>query len=460
MPDIFVKSFTHLKDKPRADQALKLLQRIASLVKPIMRKHDWVLPVLSEFFPEQPNLLAQLSSLPGLNINGGEKIMVRLRAPHAPDTFLPEESVLRTMLHELTHNVHGPHDAAFYKFLSGLEDEYDALRRSGYAGEGFHAPGQRLGTNVSHNLPLHLARAKAAEAADKRKQVSVVMRGGVRLGGVSRRNANKSPREFAAEAAERRARDELACASGAVAQREAEKAAKESIRNDVIDLTSDSESEPEVFIVDEEPPSPTSKSPSTSSAPLGSTSNSTSTLLPPERTLSSSSISSMSSTASTSSRMPRPLVKRVPHGAGDAQPKLPKPRSHSRVAASGGCVTPATPTPPPTRAGSIVLPRNVRELSPLSTVLPASALAPPPSAVIPLEREWECPRCTLMNDSLALQCAACLGVRPKLSSATPTPKQRVGEQKADGWQCGVCGEAGMPHDFWSCRFCGSVKATS
>ncbi|PIL31401.1 hypothetical protein GSI_06102 [Ganoderma sinense ZZ0214-1] len=389
--------------------------------------------------------------------------MVRLRAPHAPDTFLPEENVLGTMLHELTHNVHGPHDAAFYKFLSGLEDEYDALRRSGYAGEGFHAPGQRLGTNVSHNLPLHLARAKAAEAADKRRQVSVVMRGGVRLGGVPRRNANKSPRELAAEAAERRARDELACASGAVAQREAEKAAKESIRNDVIDLTSDSESEPEILIIDEDLPSPPSEPPSASeSTSSESTSSSSSTLLPspPDRTSSSSSISSLSSTMSTSSRTPRPLVRRVPRGAGDAQPKIPKPRSHSRVAGQSGSVTPVTPTPPPTRAGSLVIPRHVRERTPLSTVHPIPALAPPPSAAIPHEKEWECPRCTLINDALALQCAACLGVRPNLSSKTPTPKQPVGEHKADGWQCGVCGEAGMPHDIWSCRFCGSVKATS
>ena len=59
MPDVFVQSFTHLKDKPNADQALKLLQRTASLVKPIMRKHGWVLPVLSEFFPENPNLLGE-----------------------------------------------------------------------------------------------------------------------------------------------------------------------------------------------------------------------------------------------------------------------------------------------------------------------------------------------------------------------------------------------------------------
>ena len=59
MPDIFIKSFTHLKYRPHADEALRVLQRIASLVKPIMRTHAWVLPVLSEFFPENPSLLGQ-----------------------------------------------------------------------------------------------------------------------------------------------------------------------------------------------------------------------------------------------------------------------------------------------------------------------------------------------------------------------------------------------------------------
>ena len=57
MTDVYVKSFTHLKDRHRADDALKFLQRIASLVKPIMRKRGWVLPILAEFFPDNPNLL-------------------------------------------------------------------------------------------------------------------------------------------------------------------------------------------------------------------------------------------------------------------------------------------------------------------------------------------------------------------------------------------------------------------
>lgn len=61
MADTLVKSYTHLKDRPHAEKALPMLQRVASLVKPIMKKHKWVLPTLSEFFPDSPNLLGKLN---------------------------------------------------------------------------------------------------------------------------------------------------------------------------------------------------------------------------------------------------------------------------------------------------------------------------------------------------------------------------------------------------------------
>ena len=57
MPDVFVQTFSHLTDKHNADRALEILKRVASLVKPIMRKRNWVLPVLAEFFPDNANLL-------------------------------------------------------------------------------------------------------------------------------------------------------------------------------------------------------------------------------------------------------------------------------------------------------------------------------------------------------------------------------------------------------------------
>lgn len=64
----------------------------------------------------------------------------------------------------------------------------------------------------------------------------------------------------------------------------------------------------------------------------------------------------------------------------------------------------------------------------------------------PVDLEWSCPACTLLNEPLALQCDACLSNRP----ADPTV----------GWACMTCGEAGIPHQFWTCSFCGSVKTES
>lgn len=55
--DALVLSYTHLKNFPRQDDALHMLQRIASLVKPIMRARRWKVSELSEFYPDQHNLL-------------------------------------------------------------------------------------------------------------------------------------------------------------------------------------------------------------------------------------------------------------------------------------------------------------------------------------------------------------------------------------------------------------------
>ena len=55
--DVWVLSYEHLKGLPKPDEALTLLRKIASRVKPIMRKHHWRLPVLAEFFPDNPGLL-------------------------------------------------------------------------------------------------------------------------------------------------------------------------------------------------------------------------------------------------------------------------------------------------------------------------------------------------------------------------------------------------------------------
>jgi hypothetical protein len=61
----------------------------------------WRVPLLSEMFPRNPSLL-------GLNINGGQEIRLRLRpARGGGAAFYGEHHILMTMLHELTHIVHG-----------------------------------------------------------------------------------------------------------------------------------------------------------------------------------------------------------------------------------------------------------------------------------------------------------------------------------------------------------------
>ncbi|KAI0726150.1 WLM-domain-containing protein [Fomitopsis betulina] len=396
----FVKMFTHLKDRPRADKALPLLQRIASLVKPIMRKHGWLLPVLSEFFPESPNLV-------GLNVNGGQKILLRLRPVHAPDTFYDEEEILHTMLHELTHNVHGPHDEKFYKFLAGLEEEYYALKRSGYAGEGFFSPGQRVGTNVSHNLPPHLARQRAYQAAEKRRQISTVLSGGGKLGGGP--VTNKSPRQLAAEAAERRARDERSCAStsGAIAQKEVDRAAKDSLEDKAIDGV-DSE------IIDG-----------------------------PYRSL-----------AGPSKVAPTTKVPGSRRSASGAK------WTTADIATSAGPgVTPYPATEWPCPRCTLVNAAHTGQCVMCDFVRPEEApqhdrSVPGPQSTAGVATDWACPKCTLVNAMRLSRCAACDARRPNRSLPL------LGQKAADSWTCMACGEAGMPNDFWSCRFCGTIKTRS
>ncbi|KAI1105622.1 WLM-domain-containing protein [Jackrogersella minutella] len=171
--DPLVLSFSHLANFPREKEALHTLQRVASLVKPIMRARGWKVGQLTEFYPDQPNLL-------GLNVGAGQRICLRLRYPGDRNQFVPIEQVVDTMLHELAHNVRGPHDAKFHALWNQLRDEHESLLMKGYTGEGFLSAGQRLGGRM---IPMEEARRLARASAEKRRTLNAGS--GQRLGGAA-----------------------------------------------------------------------------------------------------------------------------------------------------------------------------------------------------------------------------------------------------------------------------------
>ncbi|PYH99982.1 WLM-domain-containing protein [Aspergillus ellipticus CBS 707.79] len=216
--DPLVFEYQHDKHRPRESEALLVLQKVASLVKPIMRRRGWRVGMLCEFYPHQRNLL-------GLNVNAGQKICLRLRYPSDERQFLPLEHVVDTMLHELCHIVHGPHNQQFNALWNQLRDEHEELAMKGYTGEGFLSNGRRLG---GRKMPVDEARRVARAAAEQRRSLSAGS--GQRLGG-TRVLRGASMRRIIADAAQRRMEVTSGCASGADNSAElADEASKNGLR--------------------------------------------------------------------------------------------------------------------------------------------------------------------------------------------------------------------------------------
>ncbi|ORY57134.1 WLM domain-containing protein [Pseudomassariella vexata] len=216
--DPLILSFSHLPDFPRAKSALHMLKKVASLVKPIMRARGWKVRQLTEFYPEQQNLL-------GLNVNAGHKICLRLRYASDRTLFLPMEQVVDTMLHELSHNIHGPHDAKFHALWNQLRDEHEALAMKGYTGEGFLSEGHRLG---GRKIPMTEARRLARAAAEKRRTLGTGS--GQRLGGAAPR-PGQDIRQVIVDVVERRNKTLQGCASNNLSQNEIKEIADTASRN-------------------------------------------------------------------------------------------------------------------------------------------------------------------------------------------------------------------------------------
>ncbi|KAM5443607.1 hypothetical protein MferCBS31731_001380 [Microsporum ferrugineum] len=213
--DPLVSEYQHEKHRPHEAEALTTLRKVASMVKPIMRQRMWRVGTLCEFYPSTQNLL-------GLNVNHGERICLRLRQPYDERQFLPIEQVVDTMLHELCHIVHGPHDQKFHALWNQLRDEHEQLLSKGYTGEGFLSAGKRLGGS---RIPMDEARRVARAAAEKRRLLT--SGSGRKLGGASIL-PGADMRRVLADAAERRITVTKGCASGTT---EGDRLAEEAARN-------------------------------------------------------------------------------------------------------------------------------------------------------------------------------------------------------------------------------------
>lgn len=144
----FISNITVLKKRPGSEEALEMITRAGRFVQPIMKSHGFKVGTLCEMYPKQNDLL-------GLNVNRGQKVCLRLRQHYDDKTFLPFEHIMGTLLHELCHNKHAPHNAQFYAYLRELEDDYYALKARGFNPHtpfGHLGPGRAVGSGGGRTL--------------------------------------------------------------------------------------------------------------------------------------------------------------------------------------------------------------------------------------------------------------------------------------------------------------------
>lgn len=124
--------------------------------------------------------------------------------------------VIDTMLHELCHNVHGPHNDAFHALWEKLRDEHMTLTLSGYSGAGFLSEGRRLGGGAGAVPSRERSRLLRSGGGRTLGAAGVASAAGRRLGGSVAAPAMTPERRrvAAAEAAERRKRALEGCGAG------------------------------------------------------------------------------------------------------------------------------------------------------------------------------------------------------------------------------------------------------
>ncbi|OAL07406.1 zinc ion binding protein-like protein [Phaeosphaeriaceae sp. SRC1lsM3a] len=479
--DAHFDAYEHLKHLPRDGEALHMLRKAASMVKPMMRKRGWKVGTLAEFLPDEPQLL-------GLNINRTERILIRLRYHHDSRQFLSMEQVTDTLLHELSHIVFGPHNADFNNLWNELRDEHQSLLMKGYTGEGFLSQGQKLG---GKRVPLDEMRRQARKAAEKRKATTNANAGGHKLGGSSIARGIDM-RKVIADAASRRTSITEGCASNSaeagrlVHQQEQEGFRTQAEHDDANDMAiaralQDLMYEEEMqrlgaptgqgglswdpengLSFDSNPPSRTASPAPSSSSGLDWSRERGLSFAPPT----SPPPPVRQSSFPTTNSQGRPLSRLVTGSQSRSSGSRPVSTARSSSYGNTRLISEdeerirnkqLPPTPPPASPQQITVPSD--------------------------PNKWACPQCTLHNPLDFLACEACGLEQPPqpipqhkrfgTSNAAPSlpappPQSALRGHGATpfepakgriGWNCLECGTF-MENEWWTCTLCGTMKLDS
>lgn len=460
-------TYEHLQGLPRGDAALTMLRKVASMVKPIMRKRGWRVQVLAEFLPPEQNLL-------GLNINKGYKICIRLRYHNNHDLFLPIEEVIDTMLHELSHIIWGPHDSNFHRLWDELRDEYEVLVRKGYTGEGFLSAGRRLGGGGSRVPPQSELRRLARASAEKRKAQGGLSSGsGQRLGGTPLHRNAGDIRQVIADQVMRRNTIDRGCASGrSDANQLSDQASSNTFKTKAEEDDANDRAIAQALyeLMEEEEMGLLGKGASLNSGSASGSGSKQGTYdVDPSSTMTSFKPSEQ---LSEDEQMRWALQESLASGSdsipGEALQPPPVPLSSKPAAKAGSS----------SQDDLIILDQEAsaeatskRRLSPDVT-----------DSTLGEAQQWTCQICTCINPLQFLACDACGSERP-VQGTTTRPKKQPNSTRSSstfaiprrsaaiddiplpppketlGWNCGRCG-AFMEHKWWTCSACGLMKDSS